>query len=275
MNEELSKKLLLLFGIIFLLTFSLTPFLWMVAVSFSKSPDFLVKGKFVFTLRNYLDILRLRNLHFMDYLKNSLIISGIVATFSTMIGAFAAYAISRFSFRGKVFITLSVLALSMFPQISIVGYLYKFTSGIRLINTYSALIFPYVAWSLPLALWMLLSYFSRLPVEIDHAALVDGASRLQILIKVILPMALPGILSTILLLFVFSFNEFLFALMLTTDYKARTVPVGIALFQGLHGEIPWGYIMAASTVSSIPIVLPALFFQKFIIQGLTGGIIKR
>ncbi|MGB7055212.1 MAG: ABC transporter permease subunit, partial [bacterium] len=108
----------------------------------------------------------------------------------------------------------------------------------------------------------------------DKAAQVDGASRLQLFFKVVLPIALPGFLSTMLLLFMFSFNEFLFALMLTTDYAARTVPVGIALFQGLHGELPWGYIMAASFISCIPIILIALTFQKRIIQGLTQGAVK-
>jgi multiple sugar transport system permease protein len=169
---------------------------------------------------------------------------------------------------------LTVLAFSMFPQICIVGYLFKIMSSLGLINTFSALILPYISWSVPLALWLQMSYFSQLPHDIDNAARVDGANRSQVLIKVILPIALPGFLSTVLLLFMFSFNEFLFALMLTTDHAARTVPVGIALFQGLHGELPWGYIMAASVISCIPIVLIALAFQKRIIQGLTRGAVK-
>ncbi|MCD6385003.1 carbohydrate ABC transporter permease [Candidatus Sumerlaeota bacterium] len=274
MNEEQIKKLLLAVGIVFIVVFFLFPFGWMVIVSFSASPDFLIKGNLSFTLSNYKDILSIRSLHFLNYLKNSLIISGIAALSSALIGALAAYAISRFKFAGKMLIVLGVLALSMFPQISIVGYLYKFMTRLRLINTYSALIFPYIAYSLPLALWILLSYFSRIPLEIDRAAQVDGASRLQILRKVILPIALPGFVSAVLLLFMFSFNEFLFALMLTTDFRARTVPVGIALFQGLHGEIPWGYIMSASVVSTIPVILIALLAQRYIIQGLTGGAVK-
>jgi multiple sugar transport system permease protein len=119
-----------------------------------------------------------------------------------------------------------------------------------------------------------MSYFSQIPREVDKAAQIDGAGRFQILFRIVLPMALPGFISTILLLFIFSFNEFLFALMLTTDHTARTVPVGIALFQGLHGELPWGYIMAASTIACIPVVLLALIFQRRIIQGLTRGAVK-
>jgi len=273
-REEAIKKFLLVTGVIWLLIFSLIPFLWMVIISFSSSPDFLVRGEGSFTLKNYIDIITIKTLHFPDYLKNSGIIAGLSALFATIIGAFAGYAVSRFRFRGRLPLIMCVLGLSMFPQISMVGYLYRMMSMLGWINTYPALILPYTAWGLPLALWMLLSYFSQIPQEIDRAALVDGASRLQILRKIILPLALPGLVSTYLLLFIFSFNEFLFALMLTTDHHARTVPVGIALFQGLHGELPWGYIMAASTISSLPVVLIVLFFQRYIIQGLTGGAVK-
>ena len=274
MREEAIKRFLLVTGVIWLLIFSLIPFLWMVIISFSSSPDFLVRGEGSFTLKNYIDIITIKTLHFPDYLKNSGIIAGLSALFATIIGAFAGYAVSRFRFRGRLPLIMCVLGLSMFPQISMVGYLYRMMSMLGWINTYPALILPYAAWRLPLALWMLLSYFSQIPQEIDRAALVDGASRLQILRKIILPLALPGLVSTYLLLFIFSFNEFLFALMLTTDHHARTVPVGIALFQGLHGELPWGYIMAASTISSLPVVLIVLFFQRYIIQGLTGGAVK-
>jgi len=274
MNEEKLKKILLNLGIAFILIFFLVPFIWMVLVSLSKSPDFLIQGSYSLTIKNYIDILKIENLHFIDYLKNSLIISGLTAMISALIGALAAYAISRFKFHGKMIIVLSVLALSMFPQICIVGYLYKLMSNFGWINSYKALIFPYIAYSLPLSLWILMSYFSQIPNEIDEATLVDGASRLQTLGIIILPLILPGLFSVILLLFMFSFNEFLFALMLTTDYTARTVPVGIALFQGLHGEIPWGYIMAASVVSTIPIILIALFSQRYIVQGLTKGAVK-
>ncbi len=274
MNEKQLKKILLMTGTILMVLFFLIPFGWMLMVSLSKSPDFLVKGSYEVSLKNYKDVINLETLHFADYLKNSVIVSGITSLLSASIGALAAYAISRFRFRGKMVIIISVLALSMFPQICIIGYLYKFMSGVGWINSYKALIFPYIAYSLPLSLWILLSYFSQIPYEIDEAALVDGATRLQTLTKIMFPIALPGLFSVILLLFMFSFNEFLFALMLTTDYNARTVPVGIALFQGLHGEIPWGYIMAASVISSIPVILIALFFQRYIVQGLTGGAVK-
>ncbi len=162
----------------------------------------------------------------------------------------------------------------MFPQISIIGYLFRLMTNLGWINTYFALMFPYMTLGMPLALWIMLSYFSQIPVELDKAGLVDGASRFQILRKIIFPVALPGILSALLLAFIFSFNEFMFSLMLTIDYNARTIPVGIALFQGLHGEIPWGYIMASSVIATVPVIILALVFQRYIIEGLSRGAVK-
>lgn len=276
MREERVKSTLTWLGVFLMVVFCLTPFLFMIIVSLSKDPAFLSlqKVKYLVTLRNYLHILRSGSLHFLTYLRNSLIISALVAIFTTFVAGFSAYAFSRYRFPGRVLIPVGVLGISMFPQISIVGYLFKIMTGLNWINTYNALIFPYIAWALPLALWIVLSYFMQIPQELDRAALVDGASRFQILYKIIFPLALPGLFSTALLVFIFSFNEFLFALMLTTDQAARTIPVGIALFQGLHGEIPWGYIMAASTISSIPLVLLTVGFQRYIIQDLTKGALK-
>ena len=274
MKEGAERKILVGAGLLFVFVFSALPFFWMVLVSISGSPDFLIRQPFGFTFHNYAGILQEENLHFLQYLRNSLIVATATAILSTLIGALAAYGMSRVSFSGKLPILLSILALSMFPQISFVGYLYRLMAEIGWINSYRALILPYVAWTLPFALWMLLSYFSQIPVEIDQAAMVDGASRFQVLFRIILPISLPAFLSTGLLLFMLAFNEFLFALMLTTDFTARTVTVGVALFQGLHGEIPWGYIMAASVISSIPLILIVLFLQRFFIQGLTGGAVK-
>ncbi len=120
----------------------------------------------------------------------------------------------------------------------------------------------------------MMSQLSQLSKELDEAALVDGATRFQILRKIILPIALPGAFSTFILVFIYSFNEFLFALMFTIDYHARTIPVGIALFEGLHGQIPWGYIMAGSVIAVIPVIILIAVFQKYIIQGLTEGSVK-
>lgn len=275
MREERIKSLLICAGAAFMLVFCLFPFMWMLVVSFSKAPEFLsAQSSFAFTLRNYYEIIFNRSVHFMDYLKNSIVISSVVAIFATFFASLSAYAITRLHFPGRILIPIGMLALSMFPQISVIGYLFRLMTKLGWINTYNALIFPYIALTLPLSLWIMLSYFAQLPTDLDKSALVDGATRFQVLRKIISPIAAPGVFSTILLIFIFSFNEFLFALMLTVDYKARTIPVGIALFQGLHGQIPWGFIMASAVVASIPLVLLAAIFQRYIVQGLTRGALK-
>jgi multiple sugar transport system permease protein len=272
-KEEKIKSIFVVIGSVFMVTFSLLPFVYMFFTSINLKVDFLESGWF-FTLKHYKDILTTPSLHFLDYLRNSIVVSAISTVITVFITSLAAFAITRLEMKGKIIILFSVLAVSMFPQVSIVGYLFKMFAKFHLINTYAALIAPYTAWILPLTLWILVSYFSQIPRELDKAAIIDGCNEIQILFKVIFPVAIPGIISASLLSFIFAFNEFLFALILTTDFNARTVPVGIALFEGLHGQVPWGQIMAASCITVLPIVIMTLVFQKHIIGGLTRGAIK-
>lgn len=265
----------MLAGSIFIVIFSLTPFFYMIATSLSSTPQFLsARSQFELTWQHYQSVLTVESLHFLDYLVNSLIVSALSAFFTILIASLAAYSMTHLDWPGKTAVLLFVLAVSMFPQISLISYLFKFMARLGWINTYQALVLPYIAWTLPLSLWILVSYFAQIPKDLDRAAMVDGCSRWQALRKVIFPVARPGLFSTTLLAFIFAFNEFLFALMLTTDHEARTIPVGIALFQGLHGELPWGEIMAASTLSTLPLAVLTLIFQRNIVQGLTMGAIK-
>ncbi len=274
MREETLKVILLRAGAALAVAFCLLPLLWMVFVSVSGDIKAVEVGHWTFTLGHYREVLSAGSLHVLDYLRNSLIISSLSALLTTLVGALAAYAVARLAFPGKMALILSAVALSMFPQISIVGHLFKIMRGLGWTNTHQALVLPYVSWSLPLALWVLVSYFSAIPRDIDKAAMVDGASRWQIFTRILVPLALPGLLSTFLIVFIFCYNEFLFALMLTSDFRARTLPVGIALFQGLHGEVPFGSVMAAATIASVPVVLLAVAFQRRIVEGLTRGAVK-
>jgi multiple sugar transport system permease protein len=273
-REVLIKKCLIFTVSLFLLAFTLGPFIWMLWISLADRADFLITGKAAYSLRNYYQVLTSPSLHFLDYFKNSLLISIVTTVVVTLFSSMAAYAVSRMRFPGRAFIPMLILAMSMFPQISIVGFLFDMFARVGLINHLLALILPYIAWTVPIALWINLSYFSQIPLELDKAALVDGAGRMKVLWKIIFPLALPGIFSSALLVFIACFNEFLFAVMLTIDYTAQTLPVGIALFQGLHGEMPWGNLMAASTIASVPLVILTLIFQRFIVQGLMGGALK-
>jgi multiple sugar transport system permease protein len=275
MGEESLKKILLGTGICFTLLFCMTPFVYMLVTGLATEADFLQRGKSLsLTLANYDTILFAESSHFVRYMINSIVISASAAFIAVLCAALGAYALTRFHVPGATVILFMIVGISMFPPVSLVSYLFKFMTTMGWINTYQALILPYVAWTLPLCLWILVSYFKQVPLELDKAGLIDGASRLQILTHIILPVAAPGVFSTALLAFIFALNEFFFALMLTTDFTARTIPVGIALFQGLHGEIPWGEIMAAATVTTIPVVVLTLMFQRRIISGLTRGAIK-
>lgn len=275
MSEARIQAVLKAAGALALLVFCLLPFAWMLLVSFSRRPDFLLPAvDFAPTLRNFADVITDRSLHLPAYLFNSVVVSAASALVATLAAGLAAYAVTRLRFKGRVLLPLSLLAFSMFPQISIVGYLFKLMAAADWINTRAALVFPYATLGLPLALWLMLSYFARIPKDLDRAGLVDGASRLQVLVRILFPLALPGALSTALLVFIYAFNEFLFALMLTTDYTARTVPVGIALFEGLHGQLPWGHLMAFAVISMAPVILLAGLFQRRIVQGLIQGAVK-
>jgi multiple sugar transport system permease protein len=274
LRERNLIKLLKISGAVFLAAFCLLPFAWMLVISFSDNADFLTTKNFVLTFNNYVDVLTYENAHLLDYLRNSLVISLFASFFATIFAGLSAYSISRFKFKGKILIPILLLGISMFPQISIIGYLFEMMVWLGWINTYPGLIFPYITLTLPLALWIMMSYFLQLSTDLDQAALVDGASRLQVFYKILLPLSLPGFFSTFMLTFIFCFNEFLFSLMLTIDHLARTIPVGIALFEGLHGQVPWGQIMASSVIAIIPVLILIAFFQKFIIGGLTRGAVK-
>lgn len=275
MSEDRFQKIMLVLGAVFTLLFCLSPFLYMLITGLSVHPDFLRPDiPFIPTLSHLSTVTTSESIHFLSFLRNSLIVSSMSAVVAVLIASLAAYAVTRLPVPGKNFLMISILAVSMFPEVSVVNYLFKLMSRMGLINTYPALVFPYLAWTLPLSLWILSSYFAQIPKDLDKAGLVDGCSRLRVLFKIIFPVAAPGIFSTGLLAFILGFNEFLFALMLTTDYSARTIPVGIAFFQGMHGQIPWGEIMAAATITTIPVVILTVIFQRRIIQGLTRGAVK-
>jgi len=275
MSEEFLRKVLLGLGVVFTLFFCLAPFVYMVWTGLAGKPDFLRPDvPMDLTLRNFRGIFAAPSIHFLSCLRNSLIVSAASAVGAVFLASLAAYALVRFSLPGKKFFLVFILSASLFPAVSLVSPLFQIMARLGWINTYPALIFPYVAWNVPLAVWILVSYFSQVPEELDQAGFVDGCTRLQVLVRIIYPVAAPGLFATALLTFIFAFSEFLLALMLTTDHSARTIPVAIALFEGLHGETPWGEIMAVATLTTLPVAILALLFQRRIIHGLTRGAVK-
>jgi ABC-type glycerol-3-phosphate transport system permease component len=206
-------------------------------------------------------------------IRNSLVVAGATTLFCVTLGSLCAYALARLRFRGKTLLLGLILAVSMFPQIAIVSPLFLLLRSLRLIDTYPGLVLPYLTFAMPLTVWLLVGYFRQLPGELEEAAMVDGASRLRAFREVIVPLALPGLAATAILTFVYSWNEFLFALSFTLGPERQTVPVAIALFRGQY-QVPWGQVLAAAIVATAPVALLVLAFQRRIVQGLTAGAVK-
>jgi multiple sugar transport system permease protein len=252
----------------------LLPFLWFVLTSF-KSPVELtaIPPKLVpsFHWDFYHSALSQHGL--LRYIGNSVIVAASATMISITVGSLAAYAMARFRLAWTKFYLLALLAMSMFPQIAIAGPVWNILDHLGWLNTHYGLVTAYVALSLPLSIWILTTFFGEVPVEIEEAALIDGCSRLQALYKVILPLAAPGILTAALLVFIQTWNEFFFALIILTDPEVQTLPVGIALFPGEY-TMPWGEIAAASTVATLPLIVLTLVFQRGIVRGLSAGAVK-
>jgi len=210
---------------------------------------------------------------FWTPIRNSLIVAGATTLLSVTIGAACAYALARLNFRGKAAALASVLAVSMFPQISIVSPLFLLLRELHLLNTYRGLVLPYLTFSMPLAIWLLTGFFRQLPADVEEAALVDGASRLRVMGEIVLPLAAPALATTAILTFLYSWNEFLFALSFTLGPERYTVPVAIALFRGQY-QVPWGEILAGAMVATAPVAILVLVAQRRIIAGLTSGAVK-
>ncbi|HEX9758196.1 MAG TPA: carbohydrate ABC transporter permease [Nitrospiria bacterium] len=210
---------------------------------------------------------------FLRIISNSVLVASMTTFTSLLVGSLAAFALAWIGFRGKGVLLAVALAISMFPPISTVSPLYLIIRALGLRDTWWALVATHTTFALPLTLWILTSFFREIPAEIYKAAQMDGCTPFQAFYKIILPLSAPGLMASAILVFIFSWNEFLFALSFTTTEASRTIPVGIALFPGLH-EIPYGEIAAASIIVTIPVILVALVFQKRMVEGMTAGAVK-
>ena len=208
-------------------------------------------------------------------LINSISIAVIATVIAVTLASFTAYAIARLDFPGKNVILAGALAIAMFPQISVVGPLFDMWRTLHLYDTYPGLIIPYLTFALPLAIYILVAFFREIPWELEQAAQIDGATPWQAFRKVILPLAAPGVFTAAILVFIFAWNDFIFAITLTSSDSSRTVPAAIAFFQGdSQFTAPTGNIAAAAVLVTIPIIIFVLIFQRRIVAGLTAGAVK-
>jgi multiple sugar transport system permease protein len=254
---------------------SLVPVFWIVMLSL-KTPATASDGSFIphqWTFSNYSDIFS-ANI-FTSALINSIGIALISSALAVLLASSAAYAISRLDFPGKTAILAVSMIVTLFPQVSLVGPLYNLWRQIGLFNTWPGLIIPYLTFALPLAIFVLSTFFREIPWELEQAAEVDGATPFQAFRQVIAPLAMPGIVTTFIIVFLICWNDFVFAISLTATSAAETVPAAIAQFPGVSQfTTPIGDIAAAAVVVTIPVMVLVIVFQRRIVAGLTAGAVK-
>ena len=254
---------------------ALIPVLWLVSLSF-KTPTAVLDPSFVpsqWTWGNYSGILQ--SSQFLRPLLNSIGI-GLISTFiAVVLASMAAYAVARLAFPGKSVLIGMALLIAIFPQISLITPLFSIERALGLFNTWPGLIIPYVAFGLPLGIYILSAFFREIPWELEKAAKMDGATPFQAFTRVIAPLAAPGMVTTAILVFLACWNDFLFAISFTSTTAARTAPAAMQYFSGGSVfTIPTGPIAAAAVVITIPIIIFVLFFQRRIVAGLTSGAVK-
>jgi multiple sugar transport system permease protein len=274
-KEGTLGRVLLWLAVAAIVLFCLFPFYWLINTSLKTGADLSSANLLPPspTLDNYTSIFE--DTAFTKALRNSAIIAGSVTVLSLLIGSFAGYALARLHLPFKFLILAILLSISTFPPIAIAAPVFEIWTDIGLYNTYLGLILPSLAFGLPLTVYILASFFRDIPRELEEAALIDGATRFQAFRKIVIPLGAPGVVTAGLLVFIFAWNEFLFAITLSSTPDRRPVPAAIAFFSGSEQfEIPLGTISAASVVVTIPLIALVLIFQRRIVAGLTAGAVK-
>jgi trehalose/maltose transport system permease protein len=273
-SRQRTHPLLWLAAALFLL-FTLFPIYWAVVSSLESGSDLFRVDYWPQVPRwdNYTGVFAQQP--FGRNLLNSFIVASLTVALSLALAVFAAYALGRVQFRGRMLLLYAILAVTMFPHVAVLSGMFELINWLGLYDTWFGLTLAYMLCTLPFTVWVMTSYMRDIPAEIEDAALSDGATPTQVVTLVLLPLVKPGLLTAALLAFVAAWNEFLFALTFTLTNNARTVPVAIALISGSSEyELPWGRIMAASVIVTVPLILLAIAFQRRIVAGLTAGAVK-
>ncbi|MET3924377.1 carbohydrate ABC transporter permease [Devosia sp. 2618] len=272
---KLTKQTLFYLLVVVIVVISVFPFYYAILTSLKTGTDLFRVNYWPtsFSFANYQAVFAVGT--FPQNLLNSIFIASVTVLLALFMAVTAAFALSRVRFRGRSLLLMTILAVSMFPQIAVLAGLFEVIRALGIYNTPWALIFSYTIFTLPFTVWVLTTFMRDLPVEIEEAAIVDGASPWVIITRVFLPLMWPALVTTGLLAFIAAWNEFLFALTFTSSNATRTVPVAIALLSGgSQFETPWGLIMAASVIVTVPLVVLVLIFQRKIVSGLTAGGVK-
>jgi len=274
-----NRKIALIVGIIFVAVFCLAPALWQVLTSFKINeaiatvPNVYLPRLDQLTFDHYINLFSRRP--FLLYIFNSLFVAATATLIALVTGAPAAYALARLRIPGEKVLVAIVLIVTLFPYVLLFLGLFEVVKALNLGNNYLALIIPYAGKNLPLTILVLRTFFQQLPKDLEDSAKVDGYNTVQMLVRIVLPMTVPALVTTGILAFIFAWNEFIFALTFVTEESMKTIPVATAQIGGSSiFEIPYGPIAAATVAGTLPLVLLVLFFQRRIVQGLTAGAVK-
>ncbi len=275
MNSSNTSRILFYFSIIIICIIFFFPFFWIISSSI-KSPEEIISKiptyfPNSFTLEHYHKLIISSD--FIKYLINSLIVSFCSMFISVTLSLLAAYGLHKLKFYGNQLVEQSLLVTYAFPGVILLIPMYLMLSKIGLLNSYFSLIIINVTFASPFAVWMLKAFFKMIPVEVEEAAYIDGASRLRILFSIIIPLAAPGIASIAIFCFVISWTEYMFASVLISGDDVRTLPVGLAAIVGQY-QIDWGFLLAGATMASLPVIILFFFVGKYFVSGLTEGAIK-
>jgi multiple sugar transport system permease protein len=262
-------------GIATLLTFMLLPFLTILSTSLKferdlfTSPADLLPIRWAFT--NYVHIFT--KIPLLRHLLNTLIVAGATTVLNVLLAAPAAYSMARFKFRGRQLFGLGVLAMQMFSPMIIIIPTFRLMNTLNLLDTYFALILMNTAMTLPFSIWMLIGFFESVPVDLEDAGMIDGLSRMGALVRIIMPLTAPGLVTTAIFAFVTAWNEFIFALVLTTTNDIR--PITMALYSWQHqNTVEWQYMLATAAVATVPTIILFAFVRRWMVSGLTAGAVK-
>lgn len=273
--RRLVIKYILLTLLVILILWAVLPFFWMVSTSFKATEETytvpLVWIPRYPTIKNFLYVVK--RAPFLTYFRNSVVVAVSTTVIAIILASLAGYSFSRFKFLGGHSLLLIFLITQMFPGALLIIPLFQIIKALKLLNTLYALILSYITFSLPLCTWLMKGFFDQIPQELEEAAMIDGCSRVSAMVRVIFPLALPGVMAASIFSFIGAWDEFIFALIFTSTDKVRTLPVGLQRFITSY-EIYWNHLGAASVLTTIPVVILFLFIQRHMVKGLTAGSVK-
>ena len=277
MSSKLPYKIGFYLLIFIIVVFSLFPFYYAIITSLRTGNDLFSSSLVLNSVnpQNYIDLSTDKSQPFFKHLLNSVMVATSVVIVSLFISVTAAYALGRVRFKGRAFLLLTVLTVSMFPQVAVLSGMFEMMRAFNLYGHTMGLVLPYMIFTLPFTVWVLTTFIRDLPKELEEAAIMDGCTPWRIIKDVFMPLMWPALVSTGLLAFIAAWNEFMFALTFVNSADGLTVPVSISFMSGASKyELPWGKIMAGSVIVTLPLIALVLVFQRKIVSGLTAGAVK-